>query len=344
MTPYRIALLGLGSVGRAVAERLLEDGEFLAARAGGRALELSAVAVRDSVRLEGLSLPVGTIVASDPTSLVSSYDADAVVELMGGLAPAGDLIRQALEGGVAVVTGNKAVLAERGAELEAVARDTGSALRFEASVAGGTPVLSVLAEDLATMEVERIRGVVNGTTNWILDLIEHEGMSAEEALAAARDAGYTEADPRLDTEGHDAAQKLVILGRLAFGAWIDPGSVQRVATEPPGAGGAGITKVTEKEVRWASDHGKRVRLVAEIASLGGRVEARVLPRFLEHDDPLAEAKGITNILEIEGPPQGRIVISGPGAGGPAAAGVVLADLIRLARGDGSTWAGLPAAS
>jgi homoserine dehydrogenase len=343
VTPYRIALLGLGSVGRAVAERLLDDREFLAARAGGRSLELSAVAVRDPARLEGLRLPAETLVAPDPASLASSYDVDAVVELMGGLAPAGDLIRRALEGGVAVVTGNKAVLAERGAELEAVARASGSALRFEASVAGGTPVLTVLAEDLATMHVERIRGVINGTTNWILDLIEHEGMSAEEALAAARDAGYTEADPRLDTEGHDAAQKLVILGRLAFGRWIDPDSVQRVATEPPGAGGAGITKVTDEEVRWASEHGKRVRLVAEVAAVDGRIEAQVLPRFLERDDPLAEAKGITNILEIEGPPQGRIAISGPGAGGPAAAAVVLSDLVRLARGDGSTWAGLPAA-
>ena len=344
MTPYRIALLGLGSVGRAVAERLLSDGDLLAARAGGRPLELSAIAVRDQARLDGLRLPQGTIVASDPASLMSSYDVDAVVELMGGLAPAGDLIRQSLEGGVAVVTGNKAVLAERGAELEAVARASGSPLRFEASVAGGTPVLSVIAEDLATMEIERIRGVVNGTTNWILDLIEHEGMSAEEALAAARNAGYTEADPRLDTEGHDAAQKLVILGRLAFGRWIEPDSVERVASEPPGAGGAGITKVTDEEVRWASEHGKRVRLVAEVASTDGRIEARVLPRFLEHDDPLAEAKGITNVLEIEGPPQGRIVISGPGAGGPAAAAVVLADLIRLARGGGSAWAGLPPAS
>src|SRR5439155_2577280 len=258
--------------------------------------------------------------------------------------PAGALMHEALALGVALVTGNKLVLAERGAELEALARANGSALRFEAAVAGGTPILSVLAEDLATMQVERSRGVVNGTTNWILDLVEHEGMSTEEDVAAARAAGYTEADPRLDTEGHDAAHKLVILGRLAFGRWIDPDSVERTASEPPGAGGAGITKVTDEEVHRAAEHGERVRLVAEVAAVDGRVEARVLPRFLPQDDPLAEAKGITNVVEIEGPPQGRIVISGPGAGGPAAAAMVLADLLRLARGEGSTWAGLPPAS
>ena len=344
MTPYRVALLGLGTVGRAVAERLLADADHLAGRAGGRRLELMAVAVRNPDRLEGLELPAGTVIAADPASLVDNADVDAVVELIGGLEPAGSLVRAALEAGKAVVTANKALLADAGPELEALARRTESPLRFEAAVAGGTPVLGVLAEDLAGMNVERIRGVVNGTTNWILDAIEHEGMSATGALAAAQAAGYTEADPTLDTEGHDAAQKLVILGRLAFGRWIRPGGVDRMAAEPPGQGGAGISLVSAEEVHWAAAHGQRVRLVAEIASVDGGVAASVTPRFLPHDDPLAGAKGITNVIEIEGSPHGRVVIRGPGAGGPATAAAVLSDLIRLARGAGSTWAGLSPAT
>lgn len=344
MTPYRIALLGLGTVGRAVAELLTADDAFLTARSGGRRLELTAIAVRNPERLAGLDLPPGAIVASDPAALVQNTDLDALVELMGGVAPAGDLVRAALARGTAVVTANKALLAESGAELESLSRKAGAPLRFEAAVAGGTPVLTLLSEDLVAMRVERIRGVINGTTNWILDVMEHEGMSAGEALAAAQAAGYTEADPALDTEGHDAAHKLVILGRLAFGRWIRSEDVRRTSDEPPGAGGAGIARVSAGEVRTAARRGRRIRLVAEIASVDGRIAASVLPRSLVRGDPLAGAQGVTNVLEIDGPPLGRVVIGGPGAGGPATAAAVLADLVRLARGAGSTWAGLPAAT
>lgn len=340
MTPYRIALLGLGTVGRAVAVRLVADADGLAGRTAGRRFELAAVAVRSSARLAGLDLPSRTTVASDPATIVARDDVDVVVELMGGLEPAGSLVRTALGRGTAVVTANKALLARAGAELEALARATGAPLRFEAAVAGGTPVLALLAEDLVAMRVERLRGVINGTTNWILDVMEDEGMPAAEALAAAQAAGYTEADPTLDTEGHDAAQKLVVLGRLAFGRWIAQDQVERTAVEAPGTGGAGISRVTAEEVLWAAGHGQRVRLVAQMASSDGQIEASVLPRFLPHDDALAGARGVTNVLEIQGPPLGRVVVSGPGAGGPAAAAAVIADLVRLARGAGSTWAGL----
>lgn len=343
MTPFRIALLGLGTVGRAVAERLVADLEQLASRAAGRRLELTAVAVRDPARLEGLDLPAETVVAADPASLVGRQDIDCVVELMGGLEPAGALVRDALTAGKAVVTANKALLADRGADLEALARRTGSPLRFEAAVGGGTPILALLAEDLVGMRIERIRGVVNGTTNWILDAMERDGMSAAEALAAAQAAGFAEADPALDTEGHDAAHKLIVLGRLAFGRWIRPAAVRRSATEPPGTGGAGIAGVTGDEVRSAAAQGRRIRLVADISHRDGRIEASVLPGLLALDDPLAGARGVTNVVEIEGSPLGRIVVVGPGAGGPATAAAVLADLVRLARGGGSTWAGLPPA-
>jgi homoserine dehydrogenase len=284
------------------------------------------------------------IVAADPADLVDNDHVDAVVEVLGGVDPAADLVRAALGNGRAVVTANKALLARHGAALEALSRERDVPLRFEAAVMGPTPVLSVLAEDLVAMQVERIRGVVNGTTNWILDAIEHEGMTAEEALAQAQSFGYTEADPALDTEGHDAAQKLVVLARLAFGLWIAEASVQRTATEPPGKGGAGIAKVTAEEVQAASDRGERIRLVGTLDKRDdGTIEGTVVPRALAIDDPLSQARGITNVIEIEGPPQGRVVITGPGAGGPATAAGIVADLVRLARGGGSTWAGLPPA-
>lgn len=343
MTPYRVALLGLGTVGREVAKLLIERPDELAERAGGRTLELVGVAVRDQGRLEGLDLPGGAIVAAEGASLVDNDHIDVIVEVMGGLQPAGGLVAAALGNGKAVVTANKALLADQGATLEQLSREHDAPLRFEASVMGPTPVLSVLAEDLVAMRIERIRGVVNGTTNWILDAIEHEGMTADEALARAQSFGYTEADPTLDTEGHDAAQKLVVLARLAFGRWIPEATVRTMADEPPGAGGAGISRVTADEVRAASDRDERIRLVGELALVDGSVEASVVPRALPLDDPLAQARGVTNVIEIEGPPQGRVVITGPGVGGPATAAGILGDLIRLARGGGSTWAGLPPA-
>jgi homoserine dehydrogenase len=343
MTPYRVALLGLGTVGREVAKLLIERQDELAERTGGRPLELVGVAVRDPGRLEGLDLPGGTILAAEGASLVDNDHVDVIVEVMGGVQPASDLVQAALRNGKAVVTANKALLANQGATLERLSREKDAPLRFEASVMGPTPVLSVIAEDLVAMRIERIRGVVNGTTNWILDAIEHEGMTAEEALARAKSFGYTEADPTLDTEGHDAAQKLVVLARLAFGRWIREDTVRTIADEPPGAGGAGISRVTADEVRAASERDERIRLMGTLAMVDGAVEASVVPRSLALDDPLAQARGITNVLEIEGPPQGRVVITGPGAGGPATAAGILGDLIRLARGAGSTWAGLPPA-
>jgi homoserine dehydrogenase len=339
MTTFRVLLLGLGTVGRPVAERLVADADELAARSGGRRLELVGVSFRDPTRLAGLALPPGAMVAADPRSLIRARDVDCVVELMGGLEPAGTVVRDALGAGMAVVTANKHLLAEAGGDLETLARERGARLRFEAAVGGGTPVLAVIADDLSAMRIERVRGVINGTTNWILDVMEHEGMTAEEALGAAQAAGYTEADPTLDTEGHDAAHKLVILCRLAFGRWIHPSNVVRTSTEAPGAGGAGISRVSAAEVRAAADRGQRIRLVAEATRQEDRISASVLARSLESDDPLAAAPGVTNVVELEGPPLGRVVLSGPGAGGPATAAAVLADLVRLARGDGSTWGG-----
>jgi homoserine dehydrogenase len=175
--------------------------------------------------------------------------------------------------------------------------------------------------------------------------MEREGLAMADALAAAKAHGYAEADPTLDTEAHDPAQKLVVLARLAFGSWIRPADVRRTADEAPGAGGAGIANVSAEDIREASRRGERVRLVAQATlASDGDIDASVLPRFVAPDDPLSSARGVTNVIQIDGPPLGRLVISGPGAGGPATAAAVVADLVRLSRGAGSTWAGLPPAT
>jgi homoserine dehydrogenase len=340
--PLRIALLGVGTVGRAVAEALVADGKRLAARAG-RPLELSTIGARSSARLAGLALPSSVVVTSDVAAAASDPGADVVVELLGGLDPAGPIVLEALERGRSVVTANKHLLAARGPELEAAAVAGRATIRFEAAVGGGTPVLRLLADDLVGMRIERVRGVVNGTTNWILDRMALDGLDAAAALAAAQAAGYAEADPGFDLEGIDAADKLVILARLAFGTWIRPTDVERLAADGPGAGSPGIAGVTRADIDAAAGRGRRIRLVAEARRTPAGVSASVLAREVEPGDPVAAASGVGNVVVFEGPPHGAVSVAGPGAGGPATAAAVIADLVALARGAGSTWAASPLA-
>src|SRR4051794_11497185 len=341
--PLRIGLLGLGTVGRATAEALLAATRRPSERTG-RPLALAAVAVRSPERLYGLELPSDVEITTDPGALVGRRDLDVIVELMGGLEPAGHLVRQALASGQAVVTANKHLLAAQGPALEALARDEGIALRYEAAVGGGTPILRLCAEDLSAMRIERVRGIVNGTTNWILDRMELDELSAEDALAAAQAAGYAEADPAFDLEGVDAADKIVVLARLAFGAWLAPSEVVRTAETGPGAGRPGIAGVTLADVRAAARAGRRIRLVAEAVAGANGIEASVTPQGPELEDPLAAARGVENVFVLSGEPHGRVVVSGPGAGGAVTAAAVMADLVALANGAGSTSGSLPPAA
>ncbi|MEI8333211.1 MAG: homoserine dehydrogenase, partial [Chloroflexota bacterium] len=230
----RVAILGAGTVGSAVVRGFLERGDRLAV-AGGPRLELVAVATLDPDRARALGVP-DDLLTDDAARLARSPDVDIVVELMGGIEPALTLVRAALEDGRPVVTANKALLAAHGPELEALARRTGTALRFEASVGGGIPVLGPLGGDLAANRVAEVRGIVNGTTNFILTAMAEEGRDYADVLAAAQAAGYAEADPTADVEGLDAASKAVILGRLAYGGWLAPEAVVR---RPPSLRGAG---------------------------------------------------------------------------------------------------------
>ncbi|HUQ42901.1 MAG TPA: homoserine dehydrogenase [Candidatus Limnocylindria bacterium] len=346
--PLRIALLGGGTVGREVVRGLLDpQGQLIEV---SPKLELVGVAVRDVAKAIASGIPEG-LLTDAPAHLVASPDTDLIVEVMGGDEPSHMLLRAALGAGKAVVTANKHVIAHYGAELEGVARASGAALRFEAAVGGGIPVLSPLANDLAANRFREIRGIVNGTTNFILTAMHQIGQSYEDALADAQEAGLAEADPSADVEGIDAANKLAILIRLAFGTWVDPESIDRRPSMASGGEGLpGITGVTAADVAEAMGAGGAIKLVARAEHRKTRtgqddgITAAVVPTFVRALDSLARVNGTDNRVEIQGTPIGGVAFEGPGAGGRATSSAVLADILAIARGAGSTWGALRAAS
>jgi homoserine dehydrogenase len=347
--PLRVALLGLGTVGGALASRLLDPGwrEDMATR-GIRPPELVAVGMREPARPRAVSLPESVGRTDDLAGLLERDDVDVVVELLGGLDPAGGLIERALESGRAVVTANKALLAELGPVLERSARRTGAALRFEAAVAAGIPILAPLARDLAGNRLAQVRGIVNGTTNFILSAMSAEGRAYEDVLADAQARGYAEADPRADVEGRDAAQKLTLLTRLAFGVWPQPSGIGRAPASVDDDGRPGITGVSPAEILAAADRDLAIKLIAFAGRAAGRrhgrIEGWVEPCVMSRRSFLGSTDGVINALDVVGAPVGRVSFQGPGAGGDATSSAILADLLALARGEGSTWAALPQAA
>ncbi|HUP55462.1 MAG TPA: homoserine dehydrogenase [Methylomirabilota bacterium] len=340
--PLCVAMLGAGTVGRAVADGFTNTADRLLSADGG-VLTLRGVAVRDLQRARAAGIDAG-LLTDAPAHLVADPEIDVIVELMGGDEPARTLIVAALQAGKAVVTANKHVIAHHGADLEAAARGTGAPLRFEAAVAGGIPVLGLIAADLAANEIGRVRGIVNGTTNYILTAMAQEGRPYDDVLEDAQELGYAEADPTGDVEGDDAVNKLVILARLAFGTWLDPASVGRRPPTARGDGRPGITGVTDQEIEGAAALGLTIKLLATATRRAGEIEAAVVPTAVPADSPFGWTDGVTNRVEIDAEPLGTVGLSGPGAGGPATSSAVLGDLVAIARGLGSTWAGLPAAA
>ncbi len=341
--PLRVAVLGAGSVGRAVIDALIERGARLGT-GDGAPLVLAGIAVRDLGRARDPGLPP-ELLTDAPAHLVADPDTDIIVEALGGDEPARTLIAAALGAGKAVVTANKHVIAHHGPELEAIARRTGTALRFEAAVAGGIPVLGPLALDLAGNDISRIRGIVNGTTNYILTAMAQDGRPYSDVLIDAQELGYAEADPTGDVEGDDAVNKLVILARLAFGRWLDPATVGRRPPTVRGDGMPGITGVTDQELEGAAALGLTIKLLASASvDADGGVQAAVVPTAVPADSPFGWTDGVLNRIEIDADPLGTVGLSGPGAGGPATSSAVLGDLVAVARGVGSTWAGLKPAT
>lgn len=325
MIEYRnvkVALLGAGSVGSQVARLLLEQGDDLAGRAGA-GLELTGIAVRDLDAARDVDLP-RELYTTDAESLI--LGADIVVELIGGIEPARTLILQALNSGADVVTGNKALLASHGPELFAAAEQVGAQLYYEAAVAGAIPIIRPLRESLAGDRILRVMGIVNGTTNFILDRMDTLGESLDDALAIATDLGYAEADPTADIEGYDAAQKATILASLAFHTSVPLAAVHR----------EGITGVTHAQVEAARKAGFVVKLLAICERLtdddgADGVSARVHPALVPLGHPLAAVHGAKNAVFVEAEAAGDLMFYGAGAGGVETASAVLGDLVSAAR-------------
>jgi len=342
--PLRIGLLGLGTVGRAVAAALLDERwRERVRRRGGPSLRLVAVGVRDPGRSRALELPASVEASDELEGLVARPDLDVVVELLGGIDPSERLVRSALALGRGVVTANKALLSARGASLEQLSRRTGAPLRFEAAVGGGIPILTPLVRDLAASHIGSLSGIVNGTTNHILTAMTRDGTDYAEALAEAQRLGYAEADPTADVEGLDAAAKLAILARLAFGVWLDPARIPR-GSSGGGDAAPGIIGISSRAIAAAGEQGRVMKLLVRAERRrDGTIDAWVAPVAVPRASPIGATDGVTNIVEIDADPLGRVWFRGAGAGGPATSSAVLADLLALSRGEGATWGPLPEA-
>jgi homoserine dehydrogenase len=297
--PFRVGLLGHGTVGSAFEELLESRADAIAAEVGMRP-ELSGVLTRSRGDFDEI--------------LAGS---DLVVELIGGTDPARDYALRALRGGRHVVTANKQLLSRHGEELFDAARSAGVQLRFEAAVAGVVPAIRVIAESLAAAHIERVHGIVNGTTNFILTAMERTGASYEDALREAQELGYAEADPTEDVTGKDAAAKMAILARLAFGA---PVQLDEVPYE-------GIENVTTEDIAYAKELGLSLKLIGSAERREDGLSVQVYPAFLYGGHPLAAVNGSFNAVTIESPAITEITLSGPGAGGSQTASAVLGDVI-----------------
>jgi homoserine dehydrogenase len=319
LKPVGIGLLGCGTVGEGVV-RLMRDNAAMLARKLGAPIHLVGVADRSLKPDPSLGLD-STLITRDGAALIRREDVDVVIELFGGIEPARSLILDALRGGKDVVTANKALLAEHGAEIFAAAATSGRALGFEASVGGGVPIIRTLREGLAGDRQRAVYGIVNGTCNSILSTMSESGAEFADALAEAQRSGLAEADPTLDIEGHDAAHKLCILATLAFGASVKP---RQVHTE-------GIGGVTLADITYARELGYAIKLLAIAKNNAGQIEARVHPTMIPARHLLAGVGGAFNAIYVDSEALGASMYYGSGAGMMPTATAVTADLLEIAR-------------
>jgi homoserine dehydrogenase len=317
--PVRVGLLGCGNVGGALVQILQSDAEVITARTGLR-LEVTRVAVRNLAKERQVELADG-VLTHDAAAVATAPEVDVVVEVMGGIEPARSLILAALKSGKPVVTANKELMANVGAELAQVAAANNVDLLYEASVGGGIPLIRPLRESLAGERVRRLMGIVNGTTNYILTRMTEEATTYAEALAEAQSLGYAERDPTADVEGFDAGAKAAILATIAFGVEVVAGDVYR----------EGISGVTAHDIGVADRLGYVVKLLALAEQDdAGAVAVRVHPAMLPQAHPLAAVRGSFNAVFVEGEAVGELMFYGRGAGGAPSASAVLGDLIDAA--------------
>ncbi len=312
----RVGLLGFGTVGQGVVQILRENASLMAHRAG-RPVKIVRALVRNKRKRRGLD---GVELTTKPSEIVGASDIDVVVELMGGLEPATTLMREALEAGQPVVTANKAVIAKSGSALLKVAARRGVRLSFEAAVAGGVPIIRSLRQGLASDRITSIRGILNGTTNFILSEMARGG-TYDSALVRAQELGFAEADPTLDVEGYDAADKIRILAALGFGSQV---AASKVSVE-------GITNLTPETMADAGRLGMTIKLIASAERVGEGVALAVSPSLVEVGHPLSAVPSAQNAIAIESDALGLTHFQGPGAGGLPTGSAVVADLLETAR-------------
>jgi homoserine dehydrogenase len=315
----RVGLLGCGHVGSALVRLITENGDAIEGRTGVR-LQVEKVAVRNLSRERDVALPASAF-TNDARAVVTDPSVDVVVEVIGGIEPARELIVEALQGGKPVITANKELLANHGKELFETAENAGLDLLFEAAVAGGIPLMRPLRESLAGDPIHRVMGIVNGTTNYILTKMSEEGASFSDALAEAQTLGFAERDPTADVEGFDAAAKAAIIASIAFGARVVAGDVYR----------EGISELTDADMESARELGYVVKLLAVAEEDPHGVAVRVHPTMIPASHPLAGVRESFNAVFIEADAVGELMFYGRGAGGGPTASAVLGDLIDASK-------------
>jgi homoserine dehydrogenase len=320
MEQAKVAIVGLGTVGTGVARLLLEYGDR-GARHAGRPLELAQVVVRDLARPRQIELPAG-IVSDDIRRITADPKISVVALLIGGLEPARTYLLDLLSAGKDVVTANKALLAEHGPELFDRARALGRSIAFEASVAGGIPIIANIGTCLSANQIESMYAILNGTSNYILTQMEAAGVPYAEAVRQAQKLGFAEADPSMDVDGSDAAQKLAILAHLAFGARVSWHDIPR----------RGIDTLDQADLKFAKELGYRIKLLAVARLKEEGLELHVSPTLVKTGTPLAEVRGAYNAVSVVGDAVGRVFFSGLGAGQMPTASAVVADMIDMVAG------------
>jgi homoserine dehydrogenase len=318
-SPLNVGLIGLGTVGSQVAERMLAWRAQLARRAGVE-LCLKRVLVRDMTKRRSVEIE-SDLMTTDPAQLLDDPDIHVVVEVAGGDEPMRGYLERAIRAGKHVVTANKVVMAKHGLELLDLAAQKNVDVYFEAAVGGGIPLISTFRTDLQANRIERLSAVINGTTNYVLGRMSAGGLSLDEAVREAQAAGFAEADPTDDVGGFDATYKLAILGSIAYEIKVRPDDIYR----------EGIEGIEPVDFRYARELGYAIKLIAHTQRHPGRIEARVHPAMVPLDHPLAQVEGANNAVFVEGDLVGQVLLVGQGAGGRPTASAVVGDLIDLAR-------------
>ncbi len=316
-----LALAGFGTVGTGLA-RVIEENRDWIIRRTGREVVIKTILVRDVSKPRNVPVPEGAVLTDDPEALLADPEVDVLVELMGGIDAPKRLIERAIRAGKHVVTANKALLAEQGMDLFALAAEYGVHLKYEASVCGGIPILDTLKENLAGNRISRLMGILNGTANYILSEMTTNNLDFSTALRQAQELGYAEADPTLDIEGLDAAHKLCLLIRLAFGVEYPFAKLPVV----------GVSAVEPEDIECAREFGYRVKLVGEVQEVDGKIEAGVFPTLVHHTYLIARVGGAYNAVRLEGNACGPVFLHGQGAGDLPTASAVLGDILSVARG------------